>query len=48
MYNPNSTYSEGAGDDTCPDETEDNKKATNTLFKSTIAVVNGRAEALKD
>ena len=47
MYNPNSTYSEGAGDDTCPDETEDNKKATNTLFKSTIAVVNGRPEALK-
>jgi hypothetical protein len=47
MYNPNSTYSEGAGDDTCPDETEDNKKATNTLFKSTIAVANGRAEALR-
>ena len=47
LYNPNSTYSEGAGDDRCPGETEDNKKATGTLFKSAIAVVNGRAEALK-
>jgi hypothetical protein len=47
MYNPNSTYSEGTGDDQCPSETEDNKKATNTLFKSTIAVANGRAEVLR-
>jgi hypothetical protein len=47
LYNPNSTYSEGAGDDTCPDETEDNKKATSTLFKSAITVVNGKAEALR-
>ena len=47
MYNPNSTYSEGAGDDTCPDETEDNKKATGTLFRSAITVVNGKAEALR-
>lgn len=47
MYNPKSTYGEGAGDDTCPDATEDNKKATNALFKSTIAVVDGKAEALK-
>jgi hypothetical protein len=47
MYNPNSTYSESAGDDQCPSETEENKKATNTLFKSTIAVANGRAEVLR-
>jgi hypothetical protein len=47
LYNPNSTYSEGAGDDRCPGETEDNKKATGTLFRSAIAVTNGRAEALR-
>jgi hypothetical protein len=47
MYNPNSTYSEGAGNDKCSEETEDSKTANGTLFKSAIAVVDGRAEALK-
>ena len=47
MYNPNSNYGEGTESDKCPEETEDSKTANGTLFRSAIAVVDGRAEALK-
>ena len=47
MYNPNSTYTEGAGNDECPDQAEDNKQATGTLFRGAIAVANGSAAALR-
>jgi hypothetical protein len=47
MYNPNGNYGEGAENDKCPEENEDSKTANGTIFRSAIAVVDGKAEALK-